>query len=206
MKSEQQFVKLPRGVLESAAWQRLGINARRFVDFSMIEHLRRGGQRNGDLLAPRRQLEEFGIGARHVSIAINEAERAGLVDCKRGVGRRASRFALTWLPLSNGDMPSNRWQMAPEGRSLQMTSEGKHLVLPKGSHKACSYLRREVTKPRNKGIRREAPYKKASYQDGAIVSVGEGGAPGVGVGLRGEPGRTGEQGHTRGEPNGRVVP
>ena len=53
--------------------------------------------------------------------------------------------------------------MTTEGKSLPMTSEGKHLGYPKGSHKGRSDFRREVTTPQNKGIRREAPLKR-SYQ------------------------------------------
>ena len=106
---DDAWVKLPRGLLESAAWRSLGINARRFVDFLLIEHMRHGGRENGKLLAPRRQLEKFGIGAHHVTGAIEECERVGLVDCQRGVGRRPSVYALTWLPRSDGSAPCNRW-------------------------------------------------------------------------------------------------
>lgn len=172
MKGEA-FIKLPLDLLQSEAWRSLGINSRRFVDFLMLEHMMHSGQRNGFLLAPRRQLEQFGIGARHVSSAIEEAESRGLVDIKRGVGRRPSTYALTWLPLSGGGAPTRRWlfgEMTSEGKSLLMTSEGKHLGYPKGSHKARSDFRREVTKPQNKGIRREAPSKKGSYQDGRVLS------------------------------------
>ena len=108
MKGEQ-FVKMPRSLLESAAWRGLGINARRFIDFLMIEHMRQGAKRNGFLMAPRRQLWDFGIGAHFVSDAIEEVERAGLVDCKRGTGRRPSYYGLTWLPPADGSPPSNRW-------------------------------------------------------------------------------------------------
>src|SRR5262249_34930956 len=61
MKAARQFVPLPRELLETAAWRSLGINARRLLDFLMVEHMRHGGKRNGYLLAPRRQLAEFGI-------------------------------------------------------------------------------------------------------------------------------------------------
>jgi hypothetical protein len=162
------FIKLPMELLKSDAFGSLSVNAWRFVRFLMIEHMRRGGRGNGSLLAPRRQLEQSGIGARHVSPAIEEAERLGLVDCRRGTGRRPSTYALTWLPLSDGSAPSNRWRAAA-------TSEGKHLVYPKGSHKGRSNFRREVTTPQNKCFRREAPSKKASYQeeDSQKVQVGE---------------------------------
>jgi hypothetical protein len=166
MTKRESFVMLPRDLLESEAWRGLGINARRFLDFLMLEHMRHSGKENGSLLAPRSQLVGFGIGARHVSPAIEETERLGFVDCKRGTGRRPSSYALTWLPLSDGRAPSNRWRalMTSEGKSLQMASQGKCLGYPKGSHKAHSDFRREVIKPPNKGIRREVPYKKSSYQ------------------------------------------
>src|ERR1700676_1181540 len=152
MKGEP-FVKLPRDLLESDAWVHLGINARRLVDYLMVEHMRQGGQRNGFLLAPRRQMGARCISARHVSAAIEEAERVGLVDCTRGVGRRPSRYALTWLRLSDGSAPSDRCRVhvaTSEGKSLLMTSEGKHLGYPKGSHKARSDFRREVTRPKSR--------------------------------------------------------
>jgi hypothetical protein len=149
------FIKLPLELLASDAWRSLSINARRFIDFVMIEHMRHGGKANGRLLAPRRQLEEFGIGARHVSAAIEEAVRGGFVNCHRGTGRQPSLYALTWFPLGDG--------------IAVVTSEGKHVGYPKGSHKARSDFRREVTKPQIKGIRREAPSKKASYRRKDLV-------------------------------------
>jgi len=106
----EAFVKLPRDVLESASWRLLSINARRFLDFLMIEHMRHGGRRNGFLLAPYRQLYAFGIGAHFVNDAIEEVERAGLMDCKRGTGRRPNYYTLTWLPLADGAAPNNRWR------------------------------------------------------------------------------------------------
>ena len=83
MKGEQ-FIKLPRDLLESDAWRGLSINARRLIDFIMLEHMRQGGKRNGLLLAPREQLEAFGIGRHFISGAIHEVARTGLVDVIRG--------------------------------------------------------------------------------------------------------------------------
>src|SRR5262249_47400861 len=156
------FVKLPRTLLESEAWRSLGINARRFLEFLMLEHMRHGGKENGSLLAPRRQLEQYGIGARYISRAVGEAERLGAVCCERGIGRRPSMYALTWLPTGDGSAPSNRWRglTTSEGKSQLMTSQGKHLGYPKGSHSGRSDFQKEVTMAQNKGIRREAPSKK----------------------------------------------
>ena len=63
----QQFIWLTRELLMSDAWRSQGINTVRFIHFLLLEHLRHGGQENGKLKAPRRQLRAFGIGARNVS-------------------------------------------------------------------------------------------------------------------------------------------
>ena len=82
------FAKLTLPLVESMAWRSLSIHSRGLIDFLLIEHMHRGGRENGRLLAPRRQLEAFGIAAQYVSTAIEETERVGLLDCKRGIGRR----------------------------------------------------------------------------------------------------------------------
>ena len=133
----EAFVKLPRDLLKSDAWHSLTINARRFLDFLMIEHMARGGKANGRLIAPRRQLWDFGIGQRLVSAAIEDCERVGLVFCRRGVGRAPSLYTLAWLPLANGDKPPDgKWRafrletteksglMVHEGYSLSMVHDG----------------------------------------------------------------------------------
>lgn len=105
---------LPRGLLQSAAWRSLSIHSRRLIDFLMLEHMSHGGRHNGFLLAPRRQLESFGIHERFVTAAISEAEGVGLIDCIRGKGRAPSRYALTWLPRSDCMEPTNRWRHCDE--------------------------------------------------------------------------------------------
>jgi hypothetical protein len=89
----QPWVWLTRELLCSDAWRALGINGRRFLEFLLIEHMTKAGKKNGELQAPRRQLEAFGISARHVSGAIEECCRLGLVDCRRGTGRRPSVYS-----------------------------------------------------------------------------------------------------------------
>lgn len=107
----EAFVKLPRDLLESDAWRSLTINARRFLDFLMIEHMHHGGKANGRLIAPWRQLEQFGIGDHFISSAIEECQRVGLAFCRRGLGRAPSVYTLAWLPLANGDKPPDgKWR------------------------------------------------------------------------------------------------
>jgi hypothetical protein len=164
MKGEA-FVKLPRDVLESTSWQQLGINARRFLDFLMIEHMRHGGKRNGFLLAPQRQLYAFGIGEHFVTDAIAEAELAGLVDCKRGIGRRPSYYALTWLPLADGTAPSNRWSVVPAVSTFNacQTAGTKPVVTAK----------QQAQSPKLIPAKQQAP-SRTSYQGGGNGKVVEG--------------------------------
>jgi len=113
-------------MLERNAWRSLTGKSRRFLDVLMIEHMRHGGKANGKLLAPRRQLEALGMSAHSISGAINEAVALGFVDVKRGTGRRASTYALTWLQLHDGTKATNRWQ-TPVGsadvQSLERTAD-----------------------------------------------------------------------------------
>lgn len=130
------WIWLTGELIASDAWASLSINARRVVDFLINEHLSHGGKENGALLAPYRQLQAFGIGARHVGPAINEAERAGIILRRTAVGRAPNTYALTWLPLADGTPALDTWRsFAP--------SEGKAGYLPKGRHKQRSDFRRE---------------------------------------------------------------
>ena len=117
----EPFVMLPLSLVDCDAFRSLSINGWRFLRFLMVEHMRHAGKANGALLAPRRQLERLGIGARHVSPAIEECIQAGFVDCRRGVGRHPSSYSLTWLPFGDGGAPSDRWRAiaTAEGKSLR---------------------------------------------------------------------------------------
>ena len=118
----ETFVPLTRTLLENPKYRSLGINARRLLDFLALEQVQHGGAQNGYLLAPRRQLEQAGIGAHYVSGAITEVVEAGLVAVERGTGKKPSTYALTWLPL--GSPPKKRKPYTgsvatAEGKSLQ---------------------------------------------------------------------------------------
>jgi hypothetical protein len=164
------FVKLPRELLESDAWRSLGINARRFIDFLMLEHMRQGGKRNGFLLAPRRQLMEFGIGAHFVSDAIDEVDRLGLVDCRRGLGRRPSIYALTWLPLADGSEPSNGWRVASaKEHSQEISAVSTFNECQTALTKPVASAKQHSQSPKTSSAKQHSP-SRSSYQDGAECS------------------------------------
>jgi hypothetical protein len=101
---------LTRELVASPAWRSLGINARRFMDFLMIEHMNHAGTENGQLKATYKQLETFGLSANHIARAIADCEDAGLIDCYRGGMRVATTYTLTWLSTSALAPASNRWK------------------------------------------------------------------------------------------------
>lgn len=129
----QPWVWLTRELLCSDAWRSLSINARRLIDFLVIEHMSKGGKSNGKLKAPYAHLEVFGIAPRHVAPSIREAEDLGLVDCSRGGRRVATTYGLAWLPLHDGTQASNRWRTyrnpalppMPVRKSRNLPTEGK---------------------------------------------------------------------------------
>jgi hypothetical protein len=107
------WVPLPKALVVSRAWQSLNIHSRRLIDFLMKEWMQHYME-NGFLIAPRKQLESFGIHSTLVTTAIKEAERVGLIDIKRGKGRAPNRYALTWLPLKGETEPTDRWRQCDE--------------------------------------------------------------------------------------------
>jgi len=163
---KEQFIKLPREVLESEAWRSVGINGLRLLHFLMIEHMRQGGKRNGFLLAPRRHLYAFGIGAHFVSGAIEEVERAGLVDCKRGVGRRPNYYALSWLPAADGAAPSHRWRSVVNAVSTQnecQTAFTKPVVNAKEQPQGAKSLTAKQHAPSRRSCQGSGSIKEAEW-------------------------------------------
>jgi hypothetical protein len=184
-KPPKGFVMLPRELLESTAWRSLSINARRLLDYLMIEHMGHAGKRNGFLLAPWRQLVAFGIGDHFVDGAVTEAERVGLVDCRRGTGKRPSVYALTWLPLSDGSAPSNRWRHAVEPakqQALRMPAKQQAAACQTAGTKPVVPANQQAPRPKSMPAKQQAPYRKpsASYHGKAEQGApnGAAGAPG----------------------------
>jgi GNAT superfamily N-acetyltransferase len=105
-----RWIWLTAEMMKSDAWRSAGINCRRFIDFLMIELIAHGGQGNGALVAPEKQLIGIGIGRRYVAAAIREAETLGLVDCWRRGERAATLYGLNWLPFHDGSAPNDRWR------------------------------------------------------------------------------------------------
>jgi hypothetical protein len=163
---------LPLGLLTSHAWRSLGHNAKRFIEFLMIEHMRHGGRANGKLLAPWRQLKEFGIGDHVIAAAMEECKRVGLVDIRRGVGRQPSLYALTWLPVCDGSQPSNRWRayhtevIAKSGvvpakqQVLQVPAKQQAGTVETAGTKPVAPAKQQSQRPKLVPAKQQSPYRK----------------------------------------------
>jgi hypothetical protein len=112
-------------LLASEAWQALSTNARRFVDFLMIEHMNHAGTENGRLKATYGQLEAFGFHPSLITAAIAQAEDVGLVECHRGGMRVATTYTLTWFATDVHTPPSNKWKRFKNQKSAYKAEGSK---------------------------------------------------------------------------------
>lgn len=115
---------MTRVMIGSLTYQALSINARRILDFLLYEHMSHGGQENGQLHAPYRQLERWGVTKSNISAGLEELIATGFVrktvQGMRMEGGEGSRYALTWLPTlgydparrktEHGAPPTHDWQ------------------------------------------------------------------------------------------------
>jgi hypothetical protein len=140
---------LTREMMENDAWLSLSPNAHRLIQFLMVEHMRHASAANGKLLAPRRQLAAFGIRAGSISGAIQQAFELGFIDVKRGIGRAASTYSLTWYPLHDGTEPTNRWATVVSAKpdSLRVSAKSTPLGVRNGTHKPRSECQTGLTTP-----------------------------------------------------------
>ena len=121
----EPWVWLTAEMLASDAWRSLSVNARRLLEFLMIEHTNHGGAENGALKAPYEQLERFGMSANLIASAIREVELHGLVACERHGMRIVSTYRLTWLPDRDGNPPTNNWRQFKNQKSAPKTKGTK---------------------------------------------------------------------------------
>ncbi len=116
---------ISREMMESEAWSKLTLVARRVIDRILIEHMAQGGNENGRLIVTYDDFEKYGIRRQSIPKAIGLAVTLGLIDVtargKRSAGtsRRPSMYALTWLPRHDWTPPSNRWKSTTPCRTIE---------------------------------------------------------------------------------------
>jgi hypothetical protein len=83
-RSNRQWFFIPIDVLESPAWAKLSLNARRMLDRLLIENIRHGRKENGRLRVSYEQFEGLGIGSRLIAPTCRELTAAGLLAITKG--------------------------------------------------------------------------------------------------------------------------
>lgn len=114
-KFEEGFIGEPMSLLESPGYQALNFPAWKILGFLKLEHVRHGGAENGRLMAPHRQLQALGISPRHIKPALAMLEAFGVIRCTTDGARlggrpNAAKYALTWLPTCDGQLPTEDYR------------------------------------------------------------------------------------------------
>lgn len=139
-KLEGQFIAHTLDMRESPGFRALTMPARRVLDFLELEHLRHGGAENGSLMAPYAQLVTWGVTKRDIAPAIATLVQFGFIrrteHGERLGGRpNATRYALTWLPTSDGALPTEDFRKVTRADVLDWEAERKRLAESKRARK-----------------------------------------------------------------------
>ncbi|NBN63827.1 hypothetical protein [Pannonibacter tanglangensis] len=114
--NSEAFVMHRLSLLMSHAWQNRPVPVMRLLERLEIEHLRHGGQENGNLYVSYAQLQTSGLSRRTIRPAIDCGAALGLLraeadpDFHGGDLRQPNRYALLYLPVKNAKFPTDEWR------------------------------------------------------------------------------------------------
>jgi len=108
---------LTKEMLESPAWQALGIWELRVLHRIWLEHMAHAAKANGRLIVTYADFRQFGVRGDSIADAIEVLEALGWIDITRR-GRASfedarfpSMYGLTWLPQPEPfKLATNRWK------------------------------------------------------------------------------------------------
>jgi hypothetical protein len=144
-KIDGQYIAHRLAMIESPAYRVLSFHARRCLDRIEIEHLRHGGNENGQLPVTYGQFIEYGVMSRRfVGPALRELEALGFIEitehgCAGNAAHRApNKFRLTYIPAE--------WKATDEWRRIKTIEEAMEIA-KKAQAKKPSKWRVEKWKP-----------------------------------------------------------
>lgn len=192
----EPWVWLTTELLASDPWRAMSINARRLIDFLLIEHRNHAGLENGNLKAPYDQLEKAGLTRECIAAAIDEAVFLGLIRVERG-GRyagtnRPSTYRLTFRAAKDNAPPTNDWKRISASRIKAWRDEGRQHAAAARKWRKNHIGGRKVAlpgcgKPHHDGAKAAAEDRPASQNsaDGEAMRVVREAAPLIYLGLEG---------------------
>lgn len=103
-------------MLTSDAWRALSGPAVMVLMRILVEHVSHGGGENGELIVTYDDFVAYDVRRGSIRPAIALLVKLGWIDVEApgrfgcGIGRRAARYRLTWLPMRDGAPATNRWK------------------------------------------------------------------------------------------------
>jgi hypothetical protein len=102
-------------LFRSPAWRQSPVPLRRLLERLEVEHMRHGGQLNGQLFVSYNQFEEANISRRKITATLKLGEALGLIRIVRptepsGDLRAPHSYRLTYLPAKGELQPTDEWK------------------------------------------------------------------------------------------------
>jgi hypothetical protein len=95
----EQYIRLPRKLLESPVLEVLAANEYRALFRILIEHQRHSGFVKDGLPVTKKNFVSFGIHPRYVASSLRVLEALGIVECTRSMkGTSTGRLPNLWRP------------------------------------------------------------------------------------------------------------
>jgi hypothetical protein len=96
---QEQYVRLPRKLLDSPVWRVLNANEFRALFRIMEEHQRHSGYVNDGLIVTTNDFVGAGIGRKYVTSSLRVLEALGIIECtRRMMGASSGRLPNLWRP------------------------------------------------------------------------------------------------------------
>ncbi|WP_074061081.1 hypothetical protein [Rhizobium etli] len=134
------FIPRRLEMLISPAWQRAPRPLLRLIERLEIEHLRHGGQNNGELYVSYPQFVAYGMSKKSIRSTLKLGEELGLLQVIReeriiqGDIRPANCYRLTYVPAKGKQNPTDEWKCVTEERAIALV--GTYRVLEAKAVKA----------------------------------------------------------------------
>ena len=124
---EKRAPWVPHGLemLQSPSWRHAPIPLRRVLERLEIEHMRHGGQLNGELRVAYKQFVDANVSRRVLPALLRVGEELGLIGVVRpteptGDLRAPHLYRLTYLPAIGCSEPGDEWKRVTEERAMQL--------------------------------------------------------------------------------------
>ncbi|CVI14815.1 conserved hypothetical protein [Agrobacterium fabacearum CFBP 5771] len=125
----ESFVPFRLEMYLSPAWQCCPRPLNRVIERLCIEHMRHGGQNNGELYVAYSQFQEYGVSKKSILRTLELGEKLGFIEVLRDEGvikgdiRPPNAYRLTFLPAKGKQNPTDEWQTVTKEYAAKLVEE-----------------------------------------------------------------------------------